>query len=125
MKVLTVDDSSVVRKIIRGAVEVLEYQLLEAEDGYEALDILEKQYVDVKLILLDWNMPGINGFELLKSIKENKKYKKIPVMMVTTESEKENIIQAIQAGACHYLVKPFTMDELTKRMLECVGKGEV
>ncbi|MCX7711999.1 MAG: response regulator [Clostridia bacterium] len=122
MKILSVDDSAIIRKIIRGAVEVLHYELLEAADGQEGLEILQKEYGDVELILLDWNMPGMNGLEFLQRIKADAKFGRIPVMMVTTESEKENIIKAIQAGAVHYMTKPFTIEEMTKKILQCLGR---
>lgn len=124
MKILSVDDSAIIRKIIKLAVEVIEYDFLEAGDGEDALSIISENYCDIALILLDWNMPGIDGFELLKIIKSDDRFKSIPVMMVTTESEKLNIIKAIQAGAIHYVVKPFTMEEVTKKMFEALGKGE-
>ncbi|MCY6369915.1 response regulator [Clostridium ganghwense] len=124
MKILSVDDSAIIRKIIRMAVEVIEYEFMEAADGEEALKVIEQEYKEIALILLDWNMPGIDGFELLKKLKEEDRFKHIPVMMVTTESEKLNIIKAIQAGAIHYVIKPFTMEEVTKKMLEALGRGE-
>lgn len=123
MKILSVDDSAIIRKIIRNGVELLDYELLEAEDGMEALGILEQSSSDIKLILLDWNMPGMDGFDLLQKIKENPKLQHLPVMMVTTESEKENIIKAIQAGAINYMVKPFSIEELVKKIIECIGEG--
>jgi two-component system chemotaxis response regulator CheY len=123
MKMMTVDDSAVVRKIISGAVEVLGYECIEAEDAEDALCILENEFNDLGLIFLDWNMPGINGLELLKKLKADPRYKKIPVMMVTTESVSLNIIEAVKAGASHYITKPFAMEELLKKILECLGKG--
>lgn len=124
MKILSVDDSAIIRKIIKMAVEVIEYDFLEAASGEEALAIIEEHFKEISLILLDWNMPGMDGFELLQKIKSEERLKHIPVMMVTTESEKINIIKAIQAGAIHYVIKPFTMEEVTKKMLEALGKGE-
>jgi two-component system chemotaxis response regulator CheY len=123
MKILSVDDSAIIRKIIRSGVEVLDYELVEAADGIEALTILERASEDIILILLDWNMPGMDGLVFLEKIKNTASLKHIPVMMVTTESEKENIIRAIQAGAINYLVKPFTIEELMKKVLECMGEG--
>lgn len=122
-KILSVDDSAIVRKIIRSTVEVLNYELLEASDGREALTILEKDYESIKLILLDWNMPGMNGFDFLKAVKSHNFFKRIPVMMITTESEKENIIKAVQAGISNYLLKPFKTEELTKKIMESLGRG--
>lgn len=123
MKIMTVDDSAIVRKIIQSAVGILDYDVLEAVDGEEALAILEDEYEDIALILLDWNMPGMDGFEMLKVIKRDSRFKSIPVMMVTSETGSDNIIKAIQAGAAHYLIKPFTIEELIKRILECLGRG--
>jgi two-component system, chemotaxis family, chemotaxis protein CheY len=123
MNILSVDDSAIMRKIIRSGVEVLGYNLIEASDGFEALSLLEDRYKEVTLILLDWNMPGMNGLEFLKRVKSHQHFREIPVMMVTTESEQGNIIKAIQAGAAHYIIKPFAMEELMKRILECMGRG--
>lgn len=123
MRMLTVDDSAVVRKIIRVAAEVLEFDIVEAEDGYEALTIVENLKGELDLILLDWNMPRMNGLEVLKTLKKSEEYRRIPVMMVTTESNKENIIEAVKAGVAHYMIKPFTMEEIMKKMLECLGRG--
>lgn len=123
MKILSIDDSAVVRKIIKGAVDVIEFDLVEASDGYEGLEILKKYSDEIKLVLLDWNMPGLSGIEVLKEIKEDEHLKSIPVMMVTTESEKENIVKAIKLGASHYVIKPFAMEELTRKILETLGMG--
>ena len=123
MKILVVDDSSIVRKIIREAADVLEMETIEAIDGIEGLEKIEESYEEIELILLDWNMPRMNGIEFLRFIKKDERYNGIPVMMVTTEGEKENIVQAIKAGASNYLIKPFSMEELQKRILECLGEG--
>ena len=123
MRLLSVDDSAIIRKIVRGAAEVLGSELLEASDGLEALSILQNNK-DIDLVLLDWNMPGMNGFELLKKIKSNDLLKNIPVMMVTTETERENIVMSIKYGAINYLVKPFSLEELIKKVMECLGRGD-
>ena len=123
MKILIVDDSSVMRKVIKAAADVLDLETVEAQDGLEALDILAAGYRDIDLILLDWNMPGKTGFDVLQEIKGSDKYKHIPVMMVTTEGHKSSIVAAIRAGADNYLVKPFTVDELESKIVECLGKG--
>ncbi len=121
MKVLSVDDSKIIRKIIRGSVEVLGLEFLEAGDGVEALTILSEYYQDIGLILLDWNMPNLDGISTLRELKKDERFHGIPVMMVTTEGEKSNIVEAIKTGAKHYLIKPFTPEDLTSKMLECIG----
>jgi len=123
MKILIVDDSSVMRKVIKAAADVLDLETEEAQDGVEALEILAERYDEIDLVLLDWNMPGKTGFEVLQEIKENDDYRDIPVMMVTTEGHKTSIVAAVRAGADNYLVKPFTVDELESKIVECLGKG--
>jgi two-component system chemotaxis response regulator CheY len=124
MKILAVDDSGVIRKIMRTAADALEMQYLGAEDGVEALEVLENGAEDIGLVLLDWNMPGMNGFDLLVKLKADARYNKIPVMMVTTESERANIIAAVRAGASNYLTKPFSMEDLISKILESMEEDE-
>lgn len=120
-KILSVDDSAIIRKIIKNRVELLNFEFLEASDGNEALAILAKEYREICLILLDWNMPGMNGIDFLKKAKEpGSSFKNIPILMVTTESEKASIVQAIQLGVANYLLKPFTPEELTKKIKACI-----
>jgi len=121
MKILSVDDSTIIRKILRGVADTLEYGFLEATNGQEALDVLAEEYQDVALIVLDWNMPVMDGFVALQAMKADDRFKNIPVMMATTESERSNIIRAIQAGAKHYITKPFTQEDLLTRIAECLG----
>jgi two-component system chemotaxis response regulator CheY len=120
-KILFVDDSPVIKKIIKRAIEAADYVLLEASDGKEALAVLSKEVNDVRLILSDWNMPVMNGFDLLKAVKSNAALKHIPVIMITTEAEKSNINKAIQAGAANYMLKPFNTEDLVKKVLQCIG----
>ena len=121
MKLLVVDDSSVIRKVIKTAADMLQMEVAEAQDGIEALEIISQIYKEINLILLDWNMPEMSGYEALVEIKKNDLYKHIPVMMVTTEGQQSNIVAAVQAGASNYLVKPFTVEELESKILECLG----
>lgn len=121
MKVLSVDDSSIMRKIIKRAVDSLGYGFLEADNGHAALETLAAHYQDVSLILLDWNIPGQDGLATLQAIKKDPRFQHIPVMMVTTESEKNNILKAVQAGASHYVTKPFTQDTLVTGIQQCLG----
>jgi two-component system, chemotaxis family, chemotaxis protein CheY len=122
-KILAVDDSKIMLKIIAGSIEMLNYEALKANHGKEALEVLAKNADEVALILLDWNMPEMNGLETLKAIKADPRYQDIPVMMVTTESEQKNIISAIKAGAKHYLTKPFNQQDLAVRIMESLGLG--
>ena len=103
---------------------MLDLETVEAQDGVEALEKLSAGHRDIDLVLLDWNMPHMTGFEVLQEIKSNKDFKEIPVMMVTTEGHKTSIVAAVRAGADNYLVKPFTVDELESKIIECIGKGE-
>lgn len=123
MKVLAVDDVLLIRKLIGRVVGALGGELLEASDGVEALLTLEKTGGNIDLILLDLNMPKMDGFEFLKRIKSKEKFRHIPVIIATTEAEKDKIVRAIQAGVNNYLVKPFSEHELTKKILECQGLG--
>jgi len=123
MKVLIVDDSSVTRKLIKAAADVLQLESEEAEDGDRALEILSAKHKEIDLVLLDWNMPELSGYDVLVEIKSDKKYEGIKVMMVTTEGGQSSIVTAVKAGADNYLVKPFTIDQLESKIIECIGKG--
>ena len=120
MKILTVDDSRMIRVIIKNTIKSLGFDVVEAANADIALEVIEENQ-DVNLILLDWNMPGMNGYELLKILKNDDRYKHIPVMMVTTEGERKNVVKAIQAGAENYLTKPFTPEDLSTKVVECLG----
>jgi two-component system chemotaxis response regulator CheY len=106
--------------MVKATVDALQGELLEATNGQEALTILEKNQGNIDLIILDWNMPLMNGMEFLQIVKSNDKFKHIPVIMNTTESEKHKIIAAIQAGASNYMTKPFTEQDLTKKIMDTV-----
>jgi len=122
MKVLIVDDSSVTRKIIKAVVDELQMETEEAEDGIEALEKISQKYKELDLILLDWNMPEMNGYDVLVELKSSDKYRDIPVMMVTTEAQRSHIVAAIRMGAANYLTKPFTVEELEIKITECLGE---
>ena len=122
-KVLSVDDSGVMRRIIGRTVDVLGYGFLEASNGVEGLGVLAKHHADIALIILDVNMPEMDGFEFLARVKASPQFQAIPVMMLTTESERGKIIQAIKAGAVNYICKPFTPEDLTVKITESLGAG--
>lgn len=125
MKLLTIDDSRTIRRVISGVGAMLGYEVLEAENGSAAFRVLEEQGDQVGLVLLDWNMPGMNGLEVLKAIKADPRWQHIPVMMVTTEGERSYVVKAIQAGAVHYLTKPFSQEEMAARIMESLGMGGI
>ncbi|MCD6490548.1 MAG: response regulator [Thermodesulfobacterium sp.] len=110
-KVLVVDDSKAIREIEKKYLEDMGFEVLEASNGEEALKVLENN-PDIKLILLDWHMPVMNGYEFLLKLRANPKWSDIKVMMVTTENQQKSIIDAIMAGANEYLMKPFDKEML-------------
>jgi len=122
MKVLVVDDSAIMRKVITQILEMLGHDSVPASNGLDAFERL-KEHEDVRLILLDWNMPEMNGIEFLRAIKVRPGLSEIPVIMLTTESERRKMIEAIEAGAKHYLTKPFQPETLATKILQCVGGG--
>ena len=122
-KILSADDSLLMRTIIRRVVESLGYDFLEAADGRAALEAIESHHEDIHLVLLDVNMPEIDGFAALKAIKGDERYKNIPVMMVTTESERAQIIRALKIGAVNYVTKPFSHEELSTKIVESLGQA--
>lgn len=121
LTVLIVDDFATMRRIIRNILRDLEFKkILEAEDGTAAVDILKTQKVDV--IISDWNMPKMNGLELLKWVRSNEDTKDIPFLMVTAEAQKENVIEAVKAKVSNYIVKPFTAQTLAEKLEKILPK---
>jgi len=115
MKFLVVDDFSTMRRIVRNLLKDLGFvNVDEAEDGVMALQKLRGGGFD--FVVSDWNMPNMDGLTLLKHIRSDEALKKIPVLMVTAEAQKENIVAAAQAGASGYVVKPFTAATLDEKL---------
>ncbi|MDO8208091.1 MAG: chemotaxis response regulator CheY [Gallionella sp.] len=121
---LVVDDFSTMRRIVRNLLKELGFvNVQEAEDGVQALVKLRADTFD--FVVSDWNMPNMTGIELLRSIRADAKLKHLPVLMVTAEAKRENIIEAAQAGASGYVVKPFTaatLDEKLKKIFQNMNK---
>jgi two-component system chemotaxis response regulator CheY len=116
MKVLLVDDSSTMRRIQKNQINNLGIKdVLEAENGRHAMDIL-KENMPVDYILLDWNMPVMNGLDFLVKLRSNPTYAGVKVIMCTSESEKGKVIEAIKAGAQDYIIKPFTPESLKGKL---------
>lgn len=123
MKIIIADDSRVMRNIIARVIGSMGYESVHASNGQEVLELLEKNGKEIGLILLDWNMPVLDGFEVLKSMREHSAYGNIPVLMVSTESEDAKAAQALDAGARGYLPKPFTPDDLTTIIQKTLEKS--
>lgn len=115
MKVLVVDDFSTMRRIIKNLLRDLGFtNISEADDGSTALPMLKDG--DFDFVVTDWNMPGMQGIDLLKAIRADAKLSHIPVLMVTAEAKKEQIVMAAQAGVNGYIVKPFTAATLNTKL---------
>ena len=115
MKNMVVDDMSTMRRIVKNLLKQLGFANVdEAENGQEALIKLRADKFG--FVVSDWNMPVMSGIELLRAIRADEGLKAIPVLMVTAEAQKENIIEAVQAGVSNYVVKPFTAETLQEKM---------
>ena len=115
MRILIVDDFSTMRRIIKNLLNDLGYtNTAEADDGSTALTALAQGSFD--FVVTDWNMPGMTGIELLKAIRADDRFKTLPVLMVTAEAKREQIIEAAQAGVNGYVVKPFTAQALKDKI---------
>ncbi len=115
MNILIVDDSKTMRMIIGRTIKELGHTILEAGNGKEGLDRLH-QSEGVNLVMVDWNMPEMNGLEFVTALRTEEKYKTLPIMMVTTETEMENVTKALAAGANEYIMKPFTKETVKEKM---------
>lgn len=123
LRFLVVDDFATMRRIVRNLLKDLGYHNVEeAEDGSDALAKLQASPVD--FVISDWNMPNMDGLQLLNEIRKDARLSAVPVLMVTAEAKKENIIAAAQAGASGYVVKPFTaatLEEKLNKIFEKLG----
>lgn len=116
MKILVVDDFSTMRRIVRNLLKELGFaNVHEAEDGVQGLNKLRGEG-DFAFVVSDWNMPNMTGIDMLRAIRSDDKLKHLPVLMVTAEAKRENIIEAAQAGASGYVVKPFTAATLDEKL---------
>jgi len=115
MDILVVNDASTMRRIVRGLLRELSLKnIREAENGCDALEELKRKKAD--LVISDWNMPQMTGIELLRAIRADGALKDVPVLMVTAEAKKENILEAVQAGVNNYIVKPFSAETLQEKL---------
>jgi two-component system chemotaxis response regulator CheY len=120
VKVLIVDDSAIMRRVIEQILEGLGHAGVQAGDGEAALERLA-EHPDIGLVLLDWNMPRMNGLDFLHALRREPRTRELPVIMLTTEAERRKMIQAIEAGARHYLTKPFAAEMLAAKIAQCLA----
>lgn len=122
--ILIVDDFSVMRRIIRNILREMGYSnIVEADDGKTAIPILKDMKID--LVLTDWNMPGMMGIDLVKFMRAEQRYSHIPIIMVTAENKKEQIIEAAQAGINGYIIKPFNLQTLRDKIEKAYSRLQV
>ena len=115
-KTLVVDDSKAIRMLLAKTLRELGHEVIEAANGREALEVIDREKDPIRLILADWNMPEVNGLELLKRLRAQPELASVPVVMVTTETEVEQMAAALDAGANEYVMKPFTRDILVEKL---------
>ncbi|MGN6302537.1 MAG: response regulator [Angustibacter sp.] len=117
MRALVIDDSRAMRRIVSRILVGLGYEVVEAADGQEALDVLNAGGPLPDLACVDWNMPVMDGLAFVTTVRANREWRDLTLMMVTTESEQSQIVRALAAGAHEYLIKPFTPDALRDKLL--------
>ena len=115
MRALVIDDSRAIRMILRNTLRELGLEVVEAGNGREALEQMERAG-DVELVLVDWNMPEMNGLDFVRAVRTRRAYDGARIMMVTTETEITQVALALDAGANEYLMKPFTKDVLVAKL---------
>jgi len=115
MKAIVVDDSGTMRRILKRMLVELGFEVAEAEDGVAALEWFRKNG-SLDLALLDWNMPEMSGYDLLRFVRARREFDGMRIMMVTTESEMEKVAKALSAGADEYVMKPFTKEVITDKL---------
>ncbi|TYT76241.1 chemotaxis response regulator CheY [Desulfobotulus mexicanus] len=121
IRILCVDDFATMRRILKNILKQLGFtNITEADDGTTALEELKKGKFD--LIISDWNMPKMSGLELLKTVRGMDDYKDIPFLMVTAEAQKQNVVEAVQAGVSNYVVKPFTAESISEKIEKILAK---
>jgi len=123
MRALVIDDSRTVRAIIGKTLRELGIEVIEAANGHDGL-VQINQTEGVDLVLVDWNMPVMNGLEFIKAVRADRAFDAVRIMMVTTETEQEQVLRALSAGANEYLMKPFTKEILIAKLglLELLGE---
>ncbi|HLC40573.1 MAG TPA: response regulator [Methylomirabilota bacterium] len=122
MRILTVEDSATMRRIIRNTLKRVGYDdVLEAENGQMALAKLATEKID--FVITDWSMPEMNGLDFILEVRRNESTKHLPVLMITTVAEREDILTALKAGVNNYIVKPFDADTLKTKIDQILGNA--
>jgi two-component system chemotaxis response regulator CheY len=115
MRAMVIDDSRSVRMIIGNYLREMHVEVREAENGVEALARLQSD-PEVRIMLVDWNMPQMNGLDLVRAIRSNRAFDAVKILMVTSQAEASDVVQALEAGANEYLMKPFDKDMLVAKL---------
>jgi len=115
-KAMVIDDSRTIRLILADTLAQLGYDVCQAGNGKEALAALQAETEGVGLILVDWNMPEMNGLDFVKHVRSDSRFSSVPLMMVTTETEMHQVTRALEAGANEYVMKPFTKEIIADKL---------
>jgi len=115
VRALIIDDSKAMRSILGRMLRGLDFEVMEAANGREALEQL-RNTGKIDIALVDWNMPEMNGFDFVRAVRADQMYDGVLLMMVTTETEMENVVRALAAGANEYVMKPFTQDVIMEKL---------
>ena len=119
-RVLIVDDMASIRDLVRNQLRAMNFnEIIEAEDGVQAWSVIENQYAQanpVELVISDWNMPNMKGFDLLKKVRSSQQFVQLPFILLTSEAEREQVTEAVMAGVSQYIVKPFSGKVFEEKM---------
>jgi two-component system chemotaxis response regulator CheY len=115
MRALVIDDSRAIRAIIGGILREMGMVVIDAANGREGIELLRRN-PDVELVLVDWNMPEMNGLDFIRAVRAQRAYDAVRILMVTTETEHEQVLRALDAGANEYVMKPFTKEVLVAKL---------
>jgi two-component system chemotaxis response regulator CheY len=128
MKILVVDDMATMRKVIKNMLNQMGLKnVSEADDGKTALPLIQNAYQagdPFEFIMSDWNMPGMTGLDLLKTLKASNEFKDVPFLMITAEAEQQSVIAAVKAGVTNFIVKPFSAQILRDKIDKIFNKGK-
>jgi len=116
MRAMVIDDSRAMRMILKRIITKINFEVVEAGDGKEALDLLAAMTEVPELALIDWNMPNMNGLEFVTNVRADPRLREMTLVMVTTESEQSQIVRALAAGAHEYVIKPFTEGAMIEKL---------